>query len=105
VELDLDVLLAIRIADFLVADRYTAGDERLQPLTRDIVPDVSLEILHRHVQPVIDQLRVRLVADVLAAREDHFAGGTSAQILAYCVAPGTPAQFLGQWLERVGIAE
>jgi hypothetical protein len=95
VELDLDVVLAIRVGDFLVADRNSGGDERLQAVHDDVVTDIVFKILHREIEARGDHAGVLLFANELAAGEENLAGLAGLQVLAHIVFSGVNAQPVG----------
>lgn len=74
-------MLEILRAHVFVADRNVGRNQRLQPLDRDVVFNVLLELRHRHVEPLVDELRVLALADELAVREDHLPGRPGLQVV------------------------
>ena len=102
VELDLDVLLAIILARFLVAHRHPGGDQRLQAANEDALLHLLLKLRDRHVELIGDEGGIAVVADVIAVREEVLAKLALVQEIAHIVVRGSDAQLLG--LVRSGSA-
>ena len=69
VELDLDVVLPVEVAHFLVADRHAGGDQRFQATDGDVLLDAVFKVGHRDVEPALNQGGVLVLADELPVRE------------------------------------
>ena len=95
VELDLDVLLAIALANFLIANRDRSGNQRLQAPDQDVLLQAIFKFLHRHVEPIGDQPGILVVADELALGKESLANLAGVQILAHIVVGDADAELLG----------
>jgi hypothetical protein len=94
VELDLDVVLAISIADFLVAHRNPGRDQRPQPPDDDILLHLLFKLRDRHVELIGDEGGVPVGADELAVWEEELAKLAFVQKLDHIVVGGANAQLL-----------
>ena len=95
VELDLDVLLAIIVADLGIAHRRPAGNQRLQAAHNDIPLHLLLKRRDRHIELPGDEVGVAVAANVLAVGKEVFAKLALMQKLGHIVVGGLDAQLLG----------
>ena len=95
VELDLDVALALVVADFFVAYRNAAGDECLEAANGDVVLNLFLELRHGHLEACGDQIRILVVTNVLAAGVENLAGRARLEVGADIVHGCVDAELVG----------
>jgi len=94
VKLDFDGLLAVGVADFLLANGNAGSDERLHAPDYDIVLDALFKVLDGHVEAVGDEPGVLVIADELSVGEEDLAGGAVVQVLAHIVVRSLDAELL-----------
>jgi hypothetical protein len=95
VKLDLDVLLAVLVADLVVADRDAGGDELLKAADGDVVANLALEGVGGDVELLGDELAVLLLADELAIGKENLAELAGVEHAANIVSVGRNAQACG----------
>ncbi len=94
VELDLDVVLAIEVAHFLVADGHAGGDQRLQAPHGDVVLHAVFKVRDRNVEAALNQRGILVLPDELAVGKQHLARRPGLQILANVGIGDVDAQLL-----------
>ena len=71
VELDLDVVLAVGVPHFLIADRHPGGNQRFQPPDCDVLLHAVFKVGNCNVEPALNECGIFVLADELAARKQH----------------------------------